>query len=92
MNILNFAERKGFALIVDQIIRHLNDDQWDQYMLSLADKSEKFLGNYYGKETYEGARKLIRENGRWLHFVRDSLRALDPHVIHTAALNLGFQA
>lgn len=93
MSFLHMAERKGFALLADQIIAHRNDhEKWTSDMLHLVDMSEKFLGSFYGKDIYVQARKQLKENGRWARFALHALQSVHPRVAKTAALNGGFQA
>ena len=61
-------------------------------MMKLVDLSEKFLGDTFRQQTYDGARNLILEDGKWMQFIDRALSELDPHVLKTTALNLGFEA
>ena len=61
--------------------------------MKLVDISEKFLGNRFRQEVYDGARDLIADtDGKWMQYLYRALDELDPNVVKMNALNLGFEA
>lgn len=59
----------------------------------MVDISEKFLGDIFREDAYEGARKLIQNpDGKWMKYLYRALDEIHPHVVKMTALNLGFEA
>lgn len=91
MDLTHAATRKAFGVTVDGIIKYVNKDR-EKNLLKLVDLSERFLGDTFSDEAYDGARDLIKENGKWMQYVNRALDELNPNVIKMNALNLGFEA
>ena len=91
-NIALAVERKAFGVAIDAALRSLNKDR-QKGLLQIVDLAEKFMGNNFSAEAYEGARKMIRDpENKWMRYVNRLLDETDPHVAKMTALNLGFQA
>lgn len=73
-------------------IKNLNKDR-EKALLQIVDLTEKFMGNNFSKEAYDGARAMIKNpDHKWMRYVNRLLDETDPHVAKMTALNLGFQA
>lgn len=89
--ITHAATRAAFGTAIDGVLKYVSRDR-KEHMMKLVDLSEKFLGDTFRQQTYDGARNLILEDGKWMQFIDRALSELDPHVLKTTALNLGFEA
>ena len=57
------------------------------------DISEKFLGDTFGDQVYDNARKMIQDpDSKWMQYINRGLDEINPHVAKMTALNLGFEA
>ena len=78
------VERAAFGAAIDGILKYVNKDEEDREkaFLKLVDLSEKFMGNTFSKESYDAARRMIREpDSKWMQYVNRILNEVDPHVI-----------
>ncbi|MDO4333287.1 MAG: radical SAM protein [Eubacteriales bacterium] len=91
MDVKHAATRATFGAAIDGTLKYVNKDR-EKNLLTLVDLSEKFLGDTFQPAVFEGARKLIAENGKWMQYVNRALDELDPNVVKMNALNLGFEA
>lgn len=86
------AERAAFSTAIDATLKYINKDR-EKGFLTLLDLSEKFMGNNFSKETYEGIRKFIQKpDSKWMNYINRLLDEIHPNVIKMTALNLGFEA
>ena len=91
-NLVETMERKAFGVAVDATLKNLNKDR-EKALLQIVDLTEKFMGNNFSKEAYDGARAMIKNpDHKWMRYVNRLLDETDPHVAKMTALNLGFQA
>ena len=91
-NLVETVERKAFGVAVDATLKNLNKDR-EKALLQIVDLAEKFMGNNFSKEAYDGARAMIKNpDHKWMRYVNRLLDETDPHVAKMTALNLGFQA
>ena len=91
-NLAQSVERKAFSVAIDAALKHLNRDR-EKGLLQIVDLAEKFMGDNFRKEAYDGARKMIQDpDNKWMHYVNRLLDETDPHVAKMTALNLGYQA
>ena len=89
-NIALAVERKAFGVAIDAALKSLNKDR-QKGLLQIVDLAEKFMGNNFSAEAYEGARKMIQDpENKWMRYVNRLLDETDPHVAKMTALNLGF--
>ena len=92
MNTMQKAERAMVGKAVDLLLEHINKDRQNNLM-TLVDLAEKITGDRFSAEAFAGARELVSdENGKWMQYAYRILDEVDPHVIRTTALNLGYQA
>ena len=91
-NLAGAVERKAFSVAIDATLKSLRKDR-EKGLLQIVDLAEKFMGNNFSKESYEGARKMIQNpDHKWMRYVNRLLDETDPHVAKMTALNLGYQA
>lgn len=92
MELTHAATRKAYGVAIDRILKYVNKDR-EKNLLKLVDISEKFLGDTFKENSYEGARNLIKKkDSKWMQFLNNALDELNPHVVKMTALNLGFEA
>ena len=85
-NLAQTVERKAFGAAVDVALKRLNKDR-EKGLLQIVDLTEKFMGDNFRKESYEGARKMIQDpDNKWMHYVNRLLDETDPHVARMTAL------
>lgn len=86
------AERAAFGAAIDGALKYVRHDR-EQAMLKIVDLAEKFMGDSFTKETYDSVRSMIQDpENKWIQYACRALDELDPHVVKTTALNLGFEA
>ena len=85
-------QRKAFSAAIDVALRRLNKDR-EKGLISIIDLAKRFMGDNFTEQSYEGAKKVVRDpNHKWNKFVNKLLDELDPNVAKMSALNLGFEA
>ena len=91
-NLTQAVERKAFSVAIDATLKKLNKDR-EKALLQLVDLAEKFMGDNFRKDAYDGARAMIKNpDHKWMRYVNRLLDETDPHVAKMTALNLGYQA
>ena len=88
-NLAQSVERKAFSVAIDAALKHLNKDR-EKGLLQIVDLAEKFMGDNFRKEAYDGARKMIQDpDNKWMHYVNRLLDETDPHVAKMTAIKSG---
>lgn len=91
-NIKEAAQRQAFSIAIDATLKSLHKDR-EKALLNIVNLVQKFMGDNFTKESYEGAKKMIMNpESKWMHYVNRLLDETDPHVAKMTALNLGYQA
>ena len=86
------AARAAFSTAIDQTLKHIYKDR-EKGLLDIVDISEKFLGDTFGDQVYDNARKMIQDpDSKWMQYINRALDEINPHVAKMTALNLGFEA
>ena len=86
------AARAAFSTAIDQTLKHIYKDR-EKGLLDIVDISEKFLGDTFGDQVYDNARKMIQDpDSKWMQYINRGLDEINPHVAKMTALNLGFEA
>lgn len=86
------AERAAFGVAIDGALKYARRDR-EQALLKIIDLAEKFMGDTFTEENYNSVRKMIQDpDNKWVQYAYRALDELDPHVVKTTALNLGFEA
>lgn len=85
-------QRKAAAALIDGILNKVDKNREDSF-LKIADMAEQFWGNEYSKDTYEKVREEIRNpDSRWMNMISHILDEINPNVVRTTFLNLGYEA
>lgn len=86
------AERKIFSAAMDSVLKSLDRDR-QKGLLNLLEQAQRFMGDNFTRESYEGAKAMISDpDNKWMRYVNRLLDETDPHVAKMTALNLGYQA
>ncbi|SDB01693.1 radical SAM protein [Eubacterium oxidoreducens] len=92
MRIPQKLERKAFSVAIDVALKKVNKDR-EKGLLEIIDLAEKFMGDQFRKDAYEGARAIVKNpEHKWMKFVNKMLDEVHPNVAKMTALNLGYQA
>ena len=92
MTVTRKMERAAVGKTIDEVLKYVNRDR-EKHLLNLVDLVEKLAGDMFQEKTYAGARTLIRQpEGKWMQYVNCLLDEVDPHVLRTTVLNLGYEA
>ena len=91
-NLKHTIQRKAFSAAIDIALKRINKDR-EKGLLEIVDLAQKFMGDNFSKEAYDGARAIIKNpDHKWMKFVNKMLDELHPNVAKMTALNLGFEA
>ena len=86
------VQRKAMSVVVDQVIRNLNQDREKAFM-KIMDVAEDYLGDSISKEGFAKARKAFQDpNNKWVRYINRVLDETNPNYLKTMALNLGYEA
>ena len=89
----HLSARKAASLGIDVILKKVNRTDREEEMLKLVDIMEKFMEGDELALDYDWIRGLVGDRQSALNgYINRGLDELDPHVIKTTALNLGFEA
>ncbi|MCI8991887.1 MAG: radical SAM protein [Eubacterium sp.] len=92
MKIPQSLERQAFSVAIDVALRKIRKDR-QKGLLDIINLAEKFMGDQFRPDAYEGARKIVmNQDHKWMQFVNRMLDELHPNVAKMTALNLGYQA
>ena len=58
-NLALTVERKAFSVAIDAALKSLNKDR-EKGLLQIVDLTEKFMGDNFRKEAYDGVRKMVQ--------------------------------
>lgn len=94
-NIKHSALRLTIGKIVDEILKSYkkNPEKMSENLLKLINVSEKYFSDMYGTEYFDKAKKLVMNtDAKWYKYVTNTLDEIDPNVVKTMVLNLGYEA
>lgn len=92
MNITYAAGRKLFEKTTEILLNYINKDR-ENNLLKLVDWSQNFMGDIFQEKYYDEARKLVmNKDGKWMKYLDSALNEVNPHVLKTHVLNLGYEA
>ena len=86
------VQKTTVGLIVDRIMSEKNPEDRRKSLKHLSFVMEHLFGDLFEKESFEEARRLIDEDGKWFHFLDHALNTLNPNIVKTAVMDLGFEA
>ena len=91
-NLGHQAARLAASKICDNIVKGLCKDP-ETEVVKLIDMWQKFMGDEKIDLNYDSARKMICDKDCTLNkYMHRLINEIDPHVLKTIALNLGFEA
>lgn len=91
-NLGHQAARLAASKICDNIVKGLCKDT-ETEVVKLIDMWQKFMGDEKIDLNYDSARKMICDKDCTLNkYMHRLINEIDPHVLKTIALNLGFEA
>ena len=81
-------------MAADKVLKYMNKtDDRTKALLKLVDLTENFAKDRFQPGSYEAARKMIQDpDNKWVQYLNRLFDEVDPHVLKTTALNLGFDA
>ena len=85
-------EKKAVEILVDRIMAERNPADRQKTLKRLSYVMQHLFGDLFEKESFDDARRLIDEGGKWFRFLNTALDTLNPHVVKTAVMDLGFEA
>ena len=86
------AERTVFGKAIDVALRNINKNR-EKEMIKLIDLMEKYMKDEKLDVDFEKAREMVQDKNCTLNqYINRLLDEVDPHVLQTMALNLGFEA
>lgn len=86
------AGRAAFGKAIDVALKNADQD-WEKEVSKLMDLVEKYMSGEKLDVDYEKAKEMIcNKNGTLNQYINRILKEVDPHVLRTTALNLGFEA
>ena len=89
----HLSARKAASLGIDVLLKKVNRNDREEEMLKLVDIMEKFMEGDELALDYDWIRGLVGDRQSALNgYINRGLDELDPHVIKTTVLNLGFEA
>lgn len=89
----HLSARTAASLGIDVLLKKVNRNDREGEMLKLVDIMEKFMEGDELELDYDWIRRLVGNKDTALNdYLNRGLDELDPHVIKTTALNLGFEA
>ncbi len=63
------SREKAFSVAIDAALKSLNKDR-EKGLLQIVDLTEKFMGDNFRKEAYDGVRKMIQNpDHKWMRYV-----------------------
>lgn len=86
------AGRAAFGKAIDVALKNADQD-WEKEVSKLMDLVQKYMSGEKLDVDYEKAKEMICDkNGTLNQYIHRILEEIDPHVLKTTALNLGFEA
>lgn len=91
-NMTHAAGRAAFGKAIDIALKDKNKD-WEEDVSRLMDLMQKYMSGEKLDIDYDKAKTMICSKDTTLnHYINRILSEIDPHVLKTTALNLGFEA
>ena len=86
------AGRAAFGKAIDIALKNADHD-WEKEVSKLMDLVQKYMSGEKLDVDYEKAKEMICDkDGTLNRYINRILTEVDPHVLKTTALNLGFEA
>ena len=86
------AARLAFSKAIDVVLKDVDKNR-EEAIVKIVDLMQKYMGDEKLDLDYDNIRKMIRDkDGAFNKYINKVLDEIDPHVLKTAALNLGYEA
>ena len=86
------AARLAFSKAIDVVLKDVDKNR-EEAIVKIVDLMQKYMGDEKLDLDYDNIRKMIRDKDRAFNkYINKVLDEIDPHVLKTAALNLGYEA
>ena len=86
------AARLAFNKAIDVVLKDVDKNR-EEAIVKIVDLMQKYMGDEKLDLDYDNIRKMIRDkDGAFNKYINKVLDEIDPHVLKTAALNLGYEA
>lgn len=86
------AARLAFGKAIDVVLKDVDKNR-EEAIVKIVDLMQKYMGDEKLDLDYDNIRKMIRDkDGAFNKYINKVLDEIDPHVLKTAALNLGYEA
>ena len=86
------AARLAFSKAIDVVLKDVDKNR-EEAIVKIVDPLQKYMGDEKLDLDYDNIRKMIRDkDGAFNKYINKVLDEIDPHVLKTAALNLGYEA
>ena len=90
--ITHAAARLSFSKAIDVVLKDVDKNR-EEAIVKIVDLMQKYMGDEKLDLDYDNIRKMIRDkDGAFNKYINKVLDEIDPHVLKTAALNLGYEA
>ena len=85
------AARLAFSKAIDVVLKDVDKNR-EEAIVKIVDLMQKYMGDEKLDLDYDNIRKMIRDkDGAFNKYINKVLDEIDPHVLKTAALNLGYE-
>ncbi len=86
------AARLAFSKAIDVVLKDVDKNR-EEAIVKIVDLMQKYMGDEKLDLDYDNIRKMIHDkDGAFNKYINKVLDEIDPHVLKTAALNLGYEA
>lgn len=86
------AARLAFSKAIDVVLKDVDKNR-EEAIVKIVDLMQKYMGDEKLDLDYDNIRKMIRDkDGAFNKYINKVLDEINPHVLKTAALNLGYEA
>ena len=86
------AARLAFSKAIDVVLKDVDKNR-EEAIVKIVDLMQKYMGDEKLDLDYDNIRKMIRDkDGAFNKYINKVLDEIDPHVLKTVALNLGYEA
>lgn len=92
MKLTHAVQKEAVSRLVDHIISIKDEEERRKSLIRLSYMIEKVYGGMFERSTFEKVRWLLCNNHKWWKYLNRALDTLNPHIIKTAVMDLGFEA
>ena len=91
-SIKHAAERQAFNVAISAALKHVDKGR-GKALIQIVDLIQKVLGDTWPDKAYDALRNTFKdEDSKWMQFTNRLFDEIDPKIIKTAALNLGYES